>query len=122
MSTPPRRSKSSSTTRSVLFVTSGDLRRATGGNVYARHMLAALRRAGLRVTTLSIEDGRAVDRLRATRADLVLVDTVAAHAASELERLRARRSDRHARAHGARGRAARATFRSGDRRQSYARA
>lgn len=90
MSTPPRRSRSSSITRSVLFVTAGDLRGATGGNLYARHMLAALRRAGRRVTVLSIDDRRGTERLRATRADLVLVDTVASAAASELERLRAR--------------------------------
>ena len=90
MSTRPRRSRSSFTTASVLFVTAGDLRRATGGNVYARHMLAALRRTGVRVAVLSIEDSRVVERLRATRADLVLVDTVAAAFAPELERLHAR--------------------------------
>ena len=53
-------------------------------------MIAALRRAGLRVTVLSIEERRGIERLRATRANLVLVDTIAAGAAAELERLRER--------------------------------
>jgi len=90
MSAQWKRSRSSSTTRSVLFVTAGDLRRATGGNVYARHMLAALRRAGLGASVLDIERRRSIELLRGTTADLVIVDTIAAAAAPELERLRAR--------------------------------
>ena len=66
------------------------MRRVTGGNLYARHMLAALRRTGVRVTILSSEDSRGIERLRVTSADLVLVDTIAAAAAPELERLHAR--------------------------------
>lgn len=90
MSARRRRSKSSSTTRSVLFVTAGDLRRVTGGNLYARRMVAALRRAGLRVDVLDLRDGGSATRLRALNAGVVIVDTLAAGAAGELAHLRAR--------------------------------
>jgi glycosyltransferase involved in cell wall biosynthesis len=70
-------------------VTEGDPRRATGGNVYARHMLDALARAGLGVRTLRLGERGAKARLRATRARVVLVDTIAAAAAPELAGLRA---------------------------------
>jgi len=63
MSAQRKRSRSSSTTPSVLFATAGDLRRVTGGNVYARHMLAALRRAGLGVSVLDIEGRRGSELL-----------------------------------------------------------
>jgi glycosyltransferase involved in cell wall biosynthesis len=53
-------------------------------------MLASLRRAGLRVTVLSLDDAGGLERLRTTTAALVLVDTIAAAAATELDRLRSR--------------------------------
>lgn len=53
-------------------------------------MLAALRRAGPRVAVVSLDDRRGVERLRTTRAGLVIVDTIAARAVTELDRLRAR--------------------------------
>ncbi len=68
-------------------MTEGDLRRPTGGNVYARHMLDALRRARLTVRTLRIDERGAKARLREAQARLVLVDTIAAAAAPELGRL-----------------------------------
>jgi glycosyltransferase involved in cell wall biosynthesis len=70
-------------------VTEGDRRRATGGNIYAQHMVDALARAGLSVRTLRLGDRGAKARLRDTRARLVLVDTIAAAAAPQLSRLRA---------------------------------
>ena len=54
-------------------------------------MLAALRRAGVRVTTVVLRDRRDAARLGDVRARLVLVDTIAASlAAPHLARLRAR--------------------------------
>jgi glycosyltransferase involved in cell wall biosynthesis len=82
-------------------VTAGDPARRTGGNLYNRHVLAALRRAGVRVTTVVLHDGRdAAARLGELRAPLVLVDTIAASlAARHLARLRARGSEVVALAH-----------------------
>jgi glycosyltransferase involved in cell wall biosynthesis len=72
-------------------VTAGDPTRRTGGNLYNRHMLAALGRAGLRVTTVVLRDRRDAARLRELRTRVVLVDTIAAPlAAPHLARLRAR--------------------------------
>jgi glycosyltransferase involved in cell wall biosynthesis len=72
-------------------VTAGDPTRRTGGNLYNRHMLAALRRAGSRVTSVVLRDRRDATRLRKLRARVVLVDTIAAPlAAPHLARLRAR--------------------------------
>lgn len=78
-----------------MLVTAGDLRRRTGGNLYDRHMLAALRRAGIGTATVVLRDRRqAATSLRELRAPLVLVDTIAATlAASHLARLRARGSE-----------------------------
>jgi glycosyltransferase involved in cell wall biosynthesis len=57
-------------------------------------MLAALRREGVRVTTVVLRDRRDAVRLRELRAPLVLVDTIAASfAAPHLLRLRARGSE-----------------------------
>jgi glycosyltransferase involved in cell wall biosynthesis len=57
-------------------------------------MLAALRRDGVRVTTVVLHDKRDAARLRELRAPLVLVDTIAASlAAPYLARLRARGSE-----------------------------
>ena len=57
-------------------------------------MLAALRRAGVRVTTVVLRDRRDAARLRELRAPVVLVDTIAASlAAPHLARLRARGSE-----------------------------
>jgi glycosyltransferase involved in cell wall biosynthesis len=57
-------------------------------------MLAALRRAGVRVTILVLVDRRDAARLGELRARLVLVDTIAASlAAPHLARLRARGSE-----------------------------
>ena len=67
-----------STTPDVTLITAGDPRRRTGGNLYDRHMLAALRRAGLRVTTVVLADRRDAERLGKVRARVVLVDTIAA--------------------------------------------
>jgi glycosyltransferase involved in cell wall biosynthesis len=75
-------------------VTAGDPTRRTGGNLYNRHMLAALRRDGVRVTTVVVRDRDAAARLRELRARLVLVDTIAAsQAAPHLAGLRARGSE-----------------------------
>jgi glycosyltransferase involved in cell wall biosynthesis len=75
-------------------VTAGDPKRRTGGNLYNRHMLAALRRAGIRVTTVVLGDRRDAAKLGKLRAQLVLVDTIAAsQAAPHLARLRARGSE-----------------------------
>ena len=63
-------------------------------------MLAALRRAGVRVTTVVLRDRRDAARLGELRARLVLVDTIAASlAARHLSRLRARGSEVVALAH-----------------------
>ena len=64
-------------------------------------MLAALRRDGVRVTTVVLRDRRdAAARLSELRAPLVLVDTIAASlAASHLSRIRARGSEVVAVAH-----------------------
>ena len=57
-------------------------------------MLAALRRDGVRVTTVVLRDRRDAAGLGDVRARLVLVDTIAASlAAPHLARLRARGSD-----------------------------
>src|SRR5712691_12968738 len=86
-----RRSRWCSITPDVALVTAGDPARRTGGNLYNRHMLAALRRDGVRVTTVVLRDRRDAARLRALRAPLVLVDTIAASfAAPHLARLRGR--------------------------------
>ena len=75
-------------------MTAGDPARRTGGNLYNRHMLAALRRDGVRGTTIVLRDRRDAVRLRELRAGLVLVDTIAASlAAPHLARLRARGSE-----------------------------
>lgn len=97
---PLRRSRWCSTTPDVTLVTAGDPTRRTGGNLYNRHMLAALRRAGIRVTTVVLRDRRDATRLGELRAPLVLVDTIAASpAAPHLARLRARGSEVVALAH-----------------------
>ncbi len=63
-------------------------------------MLAAMRRDGVRVTTVVLRDRRDAARLRELRARLVLVDTIAASlAARHLARLRARGSEVVALAH-----------------------
>src|SRR2546429_9945933 len=86
----PRRSRSCSTTPDVALVTAGDPNRRTGGNLYNRHMLAALRRAGVRVRTVVLRNRRDAARLSELRAPLVLVDTIAASlAAPHVTRLRA---------------------------------
>ena len=72
-------------------MTAGDPNRRTGGNLYNRHMLAALRRDGLRVRTVILRNSRDAARLAELRAPLVLVDTIGASlAAPHLARLRAR--------------------------------
>jgi glycosyltransferase involved in cell wall biosynthesis len=75
-------------------VTAGDPARRTGGNLYNRHMLSALRRAGMRVATVVVRDRRGAARLGDLRAPVILVDTIAATlAAPHLARLRARGSE-----------------------------
>ena len=59
-------------------MTAGDPARRTGGNLYNRHMLAALRKSGIRVTTIVLRNRRDAARLRDLRAPLVVVDTIAA--------------------------------------------
>src|SRR5436190_1204304 len=71
----PRRSRWSSTTPEVMLVTAGDPARRTGGNLYNRHVLAALRRDGVRATTVVLHDRRDAARLGELRAPLVLIDT-----------------------------------------------
>src|SRR5438132_5790643 len=78
MTATPRRSRWSSTTPDVALVTAGDLARRTGGNLYNRHMLAALRKRCIRVTTIVLRTRRDAARLRDLRAPLVVVDTIAA--------------------------------------------
>ena len=81
-------------------MTAGDPKRRTGGNLYNRHMLAALRREGVRVTIVVLHDRLDAARLGELRARLVLVDTIAASlAAGHLPRVRARGSDVVALAH-----------------------
>lgn len=75
---PATPSRWCSTTPDVTLVTAGDPRRRTGGNLYDQRMLAALRRAGLRVTTVVLRDRRDIGRLGSVRAPVVLVDTIAA--------------------------------------------
>jgi glycosyltransferase involved in cell wall biosynthesis len=71
-------------------VTAGDPTRRTGGNLYNRHMLAALRKGGVRVTTVVLRDRRDAARLGELHVPLVLVDTIAASlAARHLTGLRA---------------------------------
>lgn len=94
MSGPQRPSRSSSRTTSVLFVTAGDQRRATGGNVYAAHALAALRHAGAAVRTLSLDRTPSVAALRTLRAEIVIVDTIAAAKATPIVRVLRRRGAR----------------------------
>ena len=63
-------------------------------------MLAALRRDGVRVTTVVLRDSRDATRLRDLRARVVVVDTIAASlAAPHLDRLRAAGSEVVALAH-----------------------
>ena len=91
MAKPPRPSRWCSTTPDVVLVTAGDPARRTGGNLYIRHMLTALRRAGVRVTTVVLRGRLDAVRLREVDAPFVLVDTIAASlAAPHLPRLRAR--------------------------------
>jgi glycosyltransferase involved in cell wall biosynthesis len=74
-----------------LFVTAGDPRRATGGNIYAGRMLAAIRRSGVRVDVLRLDGTRRLRDLRETSARAVLVDTLAADdVAPHLDGLRRR--------------------------------
>jgi glycosyltransferase involved in cell wall biosynthesis len=81
-------------------VTAGDPARRTGGNLYDRRMLAALRRDGVRAMTVVLRDRRDAARLAELSAPLVLVDTIAASlAARHLGRLRARGSEVVALAH-----------------------
>ena len=90
----PRRFRWCSTTPDVALVTAGNPARRTGGNLYNHHMLAALRRAGLRVTTVVLGGRGDAARLGKLRTPLVLVDTIAAsQAAPHLARLRARGSE-----------------------------
>src|SRR5439155_23152893 len=90
----PRPFRWCSTTPEVALVTAGDPTRRTGGNLYNRHMLAALRRDGVHVTTVVLRDRRDAARLAELRAPLILVDTIAASfAAPHLARLRARGSE-----------------------------
>src|SRR5438876_1878565 len=104
MTATPRRSRWSSTTPDVALVTAGDPARRTGGNLYNRHMLAALRKSGVRVTTVVLRDRRDAVRLGPVRARLVLVDTIAAPlAAPYLTRLRKNGSEVVALAHMAQG-------------------
>jgi glycosyltransferase involved in cell wall biosynthesis len=76
-----------------VLVTAGDPTRRTGGNLYNRHMLTALRRHGVRVTTVVLRDRRDAARIGALSAPLVLVDTITTSLAlPHLARLRARGS------------------------------
>jgi glycosyltransferase involved in cell wall biosynthesis len=85
-------------------VTAGDPARRTGGNLYNRHMLAALRRKGIRVATVVLRDRFDAARLSDLRVPIVLVDTIAAHlAAPYLARFRQRGSEVVALAHMAQG-------------------
>ncbi len=83
----------------------GDPARRTGGNLYDRRMVAAMRHAGLRVTTVVLRDRTdAARQLDELRAPAVIVDTIAASlAARHLGRLRARGSKVIALVHMARG-------------------
>src|SRR5213594_2848723 len=90
MSAPTRRSRSSSRTTDVLYITAGDPRRRTGGNIYARLMIAALRRDGIGARTLAL-DARSARSLRDQRARVAIVDTIATNlAAPRLRALRTR--------------------------------
>jgi glycosyltransferase involved in cell wall biosynthesis len=77
-----RPSRWCSTTPDVALITAGDPARRTGGNLYDRHMLAAMRRAGVRVSTVVLHDRRDTARLAELHATVVLVDTIAASLAS----------------------------------------
>lgn len=83
-----------------MLVTAGDPTRRTGGNLYNRHMLAALRHQGLRVTTVVLRDQDDAARLDKLRAPVVLIDTIAASlAAPRLRPIRSRGSKVVALAH-----------------------
>ena len=56
----------------------GDPARLTGGNLYDRRMLAALRSADISVATVVLRDRSDAARLSEVRAPVVLVDTIAA--------------------------------------------
>ncbi len=63
----------------------GDPARRTGGNLYDWRMVAAMRRAGLRVMIVVLRDRvDAARRLAALRAPVVIVDTIAAALAAPL--------------------------------------
>ncbi|HYK98185.1 MAG TPA: glycosyltransferase family 4 protein [Candidatus Acidoferrales bacterium] len=75
-------SRSSSRTRSVLFLTAGDPRRLTGGNIYNAYVLRALRRARIRVALVragTADVTRALDR----GPRVVIVDSIAFAAVGE---------------------------------------
>lgn len=73
-----------------MLITAGDPARRTGGNLYDRHMLAAMRRDGMRVTTVVLRGTRDAGRLAGLRPSCALVDTIAARlAARHLASLRA---------------------------------
>ena len=81
-------------------MTAGDPARRTGGNLYNRHMIAAMRRDGLRVTAVVLRDRRDAARLGALHTPLVLVDSIAASLVTQqLPRLRAGGSEVVALAH-----------------------
>ena len=64
-------SRSSSPTPNVLLLTAGDPRRLTGGNIYDAHVVAALRRAGIRVRLVR------VDSESVPRAAVTIIDSIA---------------------------------------------
>jgi len=89
-----RRSRWSSSIPSVLLVTAGDATRRTGGNIYIRHLLRALRRDGLRVRALALDDRRDTAAVRTARPDIAIVDTIAAELAAPHLRAMRRRGTR----------------------------
>ena len=56
-------------------MTAGDPARRTGGNLYNRHMLAALRRDGVRVTTVVLRDRR-LELATSLLGELILTELI----------------------------------------------
>jgi glycosyltransferase involved in cell wall biosynthesis len=70
-------SRSSSRTPSVLFLTAGDPRRLTGGNIYNAYVLRALRRAGIPVALARLRAKADVSRALDRDPRVVIVDSIA---------------------------------------------
>ena len=77
MRIPMRSFRSSSRTPSVLFLTAGDPRRLTGGNIYDAHVLKAMRRARIAPSLVRVTGATAVARALDRGPRVVIVDSIA---------------------------------------------